>query len=134
MKAIGSYVTQNEAGERLAVFGWPSAEPDMRELHVSGGATCLVCSDHKIRSQGWVHAGSSGGPVVTTPISVTQCGCGGTCAMISASRLSSYAGRPCHLFAAFSNASIILHELKNPNSPGWAFAEAHGSGDGINMH
>ena len=53
-----------EAGERLAVFGWPSAEPDMRELHVSGGATCLVCSDHKIRSQGWVHAGSSGGPVV----------------------------------------------------------------------
>ena len=29
---------------------------------------------------------------------------------------------------AFSNASIILHELKNPNSPGWAFARAHGSG------
>ena len=29
---------------------------------------------------------------------------------------------------AFSNSSIILHELKNPNSPGWAFAEAHGSG------
>ena len=29
---------------------------------------------------------------------------------------------------AFSNKSIILHELKNPKSPGWAFAEAHGSG------
>jgi hypothetical protein len=29
---------------------------------------------------------------------------------------------------AFSNSSIILHELKNPASPGWAFAEAHGSG------
>jgi hypothetical protein len=29
---------------------------------------------------------------------------------------------------AFSNASLILHELKNPRSPGWAFAQAHGSG------
>ncbi len=29
---------------------------------------------------------------------------------------------------SFSNASIVLHELKNPNSPGWAFAAARGSG------
>ena len=29
---------------------------------------------------------------------------------------------------AFSNKSIILHELKNPRSPGWDFAGAHGSG------
>ena len=29
---------------------------------------------------------------------------------------------------AFSNASLILHELKNPRSPGWAFALAQGSG------
>ena len=29
---------------------------------------------------------------------------------------------------AFSNASIVLHELKNPASPGWAFAMARGSG------
>ena len=29
---------------------------------------------------------------------------------------------------AFSNSSIILHELKNPNSPGWAFAASHGAG------
>lgn len=29
---------------------------------------------------------------------------------------------------AFSNASIILHELKNPNSPGWAFAAVQGRG------
>ena len=29
---------------------------------------------------------------------------------------------------AFSNASIILHELKNPRSPGWAFARKAGGG------
>ena len=29
---------------------------------------------------------------------------------------------------AFSNASLVLHELKNPSSPGWAFAAARGSG------
>ena len=29
---------------------------------------------------------------------------------------------------AFSNSSIVLHELKNPNSPGWSFAAARGTG------
>jgi len=29
---------------------------------------------------------------------------------------------------AFSNASIVLHELKNPSSPGWAFAAKQGNG------
>jgi len=29
---------------------------------------------------------------------------------------------------AFSNASIVLHELKNPQSPGWTFAPMRGSG------
>ena len=30
---------------------------------------------------------------------------------------------------AFSNASIVLHELKNPKSPGWDFAAARGRGE-----
>ena len=29
---------------------------------------------------------------------------------------------------AFSNHSIVLHELKNPRSPGWQFAARRGSG------
>ena len=29
---------------------------------------------------------------------------------------------------AFSNSSIVLHELKNPQSPGWEFAARRGAG------
>lgn len=33
----------------------------------------------------------------------------------------------CYRHGAFSNRSIILHELKSPTSPGWAFARARGA-------
>ena len=35
---------------------------------------------------------------------------------------------------AFSNASIVLHELKNPNSSGWTFAPQRGSGPFVPYH
>ena len=34
---------------------------------------------------------------------------------------------------AYSNASIVLHELKNPRSPGWSFAASRGAGPFVQL-